>query len=162
MKPCQLGYNCELMSQINTNKWGDKHCENENACQEWALSWGLPYTYSEREKKLTVEFISTRYYWKKNTIQGDSRDSLGCNIDGMEFGFSCPASERMLSADFGGDELDIREIIIRELTEAGWQEAVTLSMQPKITRDGLKAVKPTITRIIGRLKFLIADKLRRL
>jgi hypothetical protein len=78
----------------------------------------------------------------------------------MEFGFSCPASERMMS-DLGDDELDIRKIIIRELTEEGWQEAVTLSMQPKITRDGLEAVKPTITRIIGRVKNLIADKLRR-
>jgi hypothetical protein len=148
------------MSQININKWGDRHCDNENACQEWALSWGLPYTYSATEKMLTVEFRPTRYYWKKQTIQGDLWDSWGCNIKGMEFGFSCPASERMMS-DLGDDELDIKEIIIRELTHAGWEEAVALSLQPKITRDGLIAVKPTILRIIGRVRNLIIDKLRR-
>ena len=160
MKPCQLGYNCELMSQININNWGDKHCANENACKEWALSWGLPYTYSSKENTLTVIFRPTRYYWLKETIKRDTRDSLGCDIDEMKFGFTCPASERMIS-ESGDDGLDIRQIIIRELTEAGWQEAVTISMQPKITRDGLIAVKPTIARMIGRLRNLIVDKLRR-
>jgi len=160
MKPCQLGYNCELMSQININKWGDRNCANKDACQEWALSWGLPYTYSSKENRLTVVFRATRYYWLKETIQRDTWDSLGCNIDGMKFGFTSPASERMIS-DSGDDELDIEEIIIRELTEAGWQEAVPLSKQPKISRDGLIAVKPTITRMIGRLRNLIINKLRK-
>lgn len=160
MKECQLGYDCQSMAKITTNKWGEKHCENQNACEEWALSWGLPYRYSVEEKTLTVEFRPTRYYWRQYTIQGDSWDSWGCNINGMEFGFSCPASEKMIS-DLGDDELDIREIIIRELTNAGWQEAVTLGLQPKITRDGLIAVKPTILRIIGRVRNLIIDKLRR-
>jgi hypothetical protein len=158
---CQLGYDCQSMAQIIANKWGDKHCDNENACKEWALSWGLPYRYSAEEKILTVEFRPTRYYWRKETIEGASWDIRTCRINGMEFGYSCPASERMMSADFGSDELDIKDIIIRELTEAGWQEAITLGLQPKITRDGLIAVKPTVLRIIGRLRNLIIDKLRR-
>jgi len=160
MKPCQLGYNCELMSQINTNKWGEKICQSEEACQEWALSWGLPYTYSPEERKLTVVFRATRYYWLKETTYRNEGNVFGkdCKIDGMKFGLSMAASERMVAPD-GNDELNATAIIIRELTEAGWQKAIPLSMQPKITRDGLIAVKPTVLRIIGRFRNLIIDKL---
>ena len=160
MKPCQLGYNCELMSRINTNKWGEKICENQIACQEWALSWGLPYTYSPEERKLTVEFRPTRYYWLKETVYRNDGNVFGadCKIYGMKFGLNMAASEKMISAD-GSDELDVREIIIRELTEAGWAEAISIGMQPKINRDGIIAVKPTVLRMIGKFRNLIIDKL---
>lgn len=160
MKPCQLGYNCELTAKINTNKWGEKICESQNACQEWALSWGLPYTYSPEEKKLTVEFRPTRYYWLKETVHRNNCNTFGaeCKINGMKFGLSMAASERMISVD-GEDELDVKEIIIRELTEAGWAEAISIGMQPKINKDGLIALKPTVLRIIGRFRNLISDKL---
>ena len=160
MKACQLGYNCELTAKINTNKWGEKICENQNACQEWTLSWGLPYTYTPEERKLTVEFRPTRYYWLKETVHRNNCNTFGaeCKINGMKFGLSMAASEKMISVD-GDDELDVKEIIIRELTEAGWAEAISIEMQPKINRDGLIAFKPTVLRIIGRLKNLIIDKL---
>ena len=165
MKPCQLGYICELMAEIKINKWGEEICQSEAACQEWALSWGLPYTYIPEEKQLIVVFRATRYYWLKETTYRNSFDDgdvfgKDCKIDGMKFGLSMSAAERMLAPD-GDDELDASAIIIRELTEAGWQEAVPLSKQPKISRDGLIAVKPTITRMIGRLRNLIIDKLRK-
>jgi hypothetical protein len=161
MKPCQLGYICELMAEIKTNKWGEKICQSQEACQEWGLSWGLPYTYSPEERKLTVEFKPTRYYWYKETVYRNDGNVFGadCKIYGMKFGLSMAASERMLSVD-GGDELDVREIIIRELTQAGWAEAISIEMQPKITRDGIVAVKPTISRMLGKLRNLIIDQLR--
>jgi hypothetical protein len=160
MKPCQLGYICELTAKINTNKWGEKICESQEACQEWALSWGLPYTYSPEERKLIVEFRPTRYYWLKETVYRNDGNVFGadCKIYGMKFGLSMAASEKMISAD-GSDELDVREIIIRELTEAGWAEATSIGMQPKISRDGIIAVKPTVLRIIGRFRNSIIDKL---
>ncbi|WP_445250844.1 hypothetical protein [Microcoleus sp. OTE_8_concoct_300] len=162
MKPCQLGYICELTAKINTNKWGEEICENREACEEWALSWGLPYTYSAEEKKLTVEFRPTRYYWLKVTTYRNDGNIFGadCKIDGMKFGLSMAASERMIS-EYGGDELDVREIIIRALSEEGWAEAVSIEMQPKISRDGIKAIKPTLLRMIGKFRKLIVEKLNR-
>jgi hypothetical protein len=76
----------------------------------------------------------------------------------MKFGLSMAASERMISRD-GSDELDVREIIIRELTKAKWAEAISIEMQPKISRDGIIAVKPTVLRMIGKFRNLIIDKL---
>ncbi len=162
MKPCPLGYNCEYMSQVNTDKWGDKHCENENACKEWALSWGLPYKYLQKEKTLVVEFKPHRYYWAKEVQKLNPWDSWVCDINGMEFGWSCPASDKMMTWDFESDELDITAIIIQELTNAGWQEAVPLSLKPKLSTHGIIALKPTILTIISKVKNSIVDRLRRL
>lgn len=164
MKPCQLGYICELMAEIKINPWGEEICQSEAACQEWALSWGLPYTYIPEEKKLIVEFRPTRYYWLKvttyrNVLEGGDILAKECRIDGMKFGLSMTAAERMIAPD-GDDELDASAIIIRELTETGWQEAVPLSMQPKISRDGVTAVIPTILRIVGRFKKVVTEKLK--
>ena len=155
MKPCQLGYICEVTAKINTNKWGEQICESQQACEEWALSWGLPYIYSPEERKLTVEFRPTRYYWLKETVYRNDDNVLAadCKIYGMKFGLSMAASERMI-----GDELDVKEIIIRELTETGWAEAISIEMQPKIRRDGITAIKPTLLRMIGRFRNLIIDQ----
>jgi hypothetical protein len=165
MKPCHLGYICELMADIKTNKWGEKICQSENACQEWALSWGLPYTYNPEERKLTVEFRPTRYYWMKEThyrneLSTEPMAIIGqdCKIDGMKFGLSMAAAEQMLSEN-EGNELDVKEIIIQALTQEGWAEAISIGMQPKITRDGITAVMPTLSRMLGRFKNLIAEKL---
>jgi hypothetical protein len=164
MKPCHLGYICELMAEIKTNKWGENICQSEQACQEWALSWGLPYRYISKEKQLIVVFRPTRYYWLKettyrNTIADSNHDVFGkdCKIDGMKFGLMSAAAT-MYSPD-ADEEINVTEIIIRELTEAGWQEAIPLSMQPKISRDGIKAVMPTILRILGKFKKVVTEKL---
>lgn len=160
MKPCSLGYICELTAKINTNKWGEGICENREACEEWALSWGLPYTYNPKERKLTVEFRPTRYYFLMNTTYRNDENIFGadCKIDGMKFGLSRPAADHMISED-GGNELDVREIIIQALKAEGWAEAISIEMQPKISRDGITAVIPTMLRILGRLKKVVTEKL---
>lgn len=160
MKPCQIGYICELMADIKTNKWGEEICTSEEACQEWALSWSLPYTYNEEKRELIVIFKASRYYWLKETHYRNDGDVFGkdCKINGMSCGLYMTASQRMM-APSGDDELDVTAIIIRELTKVGWQEAVPLSLQPKITRDGLIAVKPTLLRIVGRFRKTIIEKL---
>jgi hypothetical protein len=151
------------MSQINTNKWGEKICQSENACQEWTLSWGLPYKYNPEERKLTVEFRPTRYYWLKETVYRNDDNTLAqdCKIyGGMTFGLSMAAAEKMISED-GGNELDVKKIIIQALTEEGWAEAISIEMKPKISRDGITAVIPTLSRMLGKFKNLIAEKLNR-
>jgi hypothetical protein len=64
----------------------------------------------------------------------------------------------MISED-GGNELDVREIIIQALKAEGWAEAISIEMQPKISRDGITAVIPTILRIVGRFKKVVTEKL---
>ena len=161
MKPCQLGYTCELMAEVKTNKWNEKICQIEQACQEWALSWALPYRYNAEKKELIVVIKASRYYWLQVTTYRNGENEFGkdCKINGMECGLYMTASQRMI-APGGEDELDASEIILKELTEAGWQEGVSISMQPKIARDGIAAVISTMKRTIGRLRNLIIDKLK--
>jgi len=158
MKPCQLGYICELTAKINTNKWGEEICENREACEEWTLSWGLPYTYNAEERKLTVEFTPSRYYWLKVTTHRNEGNVFGaaCRIDGMKFGLSMTTREQIRSSN---DGVDIEKIIIQALTEEGWGEPVSIGMQPKISRDGITAIIPTLSRMLGRFRKMIIETL---
>jgi len=116
---CPLNYNCQLM-RAYTDDEGNTKCENDEACENFGLSWNLPYEYDE-DGVLTVTNDPARFYWKKDLNGGRENFNLEnpyCPIKGMEAGFYY----RGINVD-EEEKIDYREIIRAEWKKAGWEEA---------------------------------------
>lgn len=115
---CPLNYNCQLMG-VYTDEEGKTKCENDEACENFGLSWNLPYEYDE-DGVLTVTNDPARFHWIKD-LEGTKHFNLDnpyCPIKGMEAGFyyraACIDEE---------EKIDYRQIIKAEWKKAGWEEA---------------------------------------
>jgi hypothetical protein len=115
---CPLNYNCQLMGAY-TDDEGNTKCENDESCENFGLSWNLPYEYEDGV--LTVTNNPARFYWKKDLNGGRKNFNLEnpyCPIKGMEAGFYY----RGINVD-EEEKIDYREIIRAEWKKAGWEEA---------------------------------------
>jgi len=145
MKPCQLGYNCELMSPININKWGNKYCENEEACEHFTISWNLPYEYDE-EGALVVTNDPARFYWKKdlNAKSDFELERAYCPINGMVAGFYY----RAVNID-EHEKIDSRQLIRVEWKKAGWEMASPIRETEEQTR--VRKLNAEVRKIINEI-----------
>ena len=118
---CPLNYSCQLMGAY-TDDEGNNKCENEEACENFGLSWNLPYEYDE-EGVLTVTNNPTRFYWKKelNGTKDFNLENAYCPIKGMEAGFYYRAP--YINEE---EKIDYRKIIRAEWKKAGWEQAITI------------------------------------
>lgn len=126
MEHCPLNYNCELMCETVVNEFtGEKTCTNESTCEQYSLSWGLPYEYYPEKKLLIVQDTRFRYFWDKEVLRMDRRNwnCKVCPIDGMIAGNYTVASSSM---PFRIGTVSIHEQMRIELKEAGWMPAVSI------------------------------------
>lgn len=121
----------------------DKHldevsCLNEDACENFSLSWGLPYEYNLKERILIVKDCPARFYWEKET-QAHLWNWHNCQINGMEAGWYCEAP----NID-SYERIDYKKMIKREWKKAGWASAIP---NPKF--EEYKAKKNLIMEILN-------------
>ncbi len=57
-----------------TDDKGNTKCENEESCENFGLSWNLPYKYENGV--LTVTNNPARFYWKKYLNGGTKNFNL--------------------------------------------------------------------------------------
>jgi len=117
MIECPLGYTCELMCNQYIDDEGNFRCENDEACEQFGLSWNLPYEYDEDEKILTVTNDPVSFHWQKEIGKSPKFESH-CHINGMQAGFYY----RAMSIDTE-EIIDYRQIIRREWQKTGWSAA---------------------------------------
>jgi hypothetical protein len=115
---CPLGYKCGLMGGIEETEENSKG-ENEYACEQFSLSWNLPWEYDE-DGALIVTNDPTRFWWKKdlNAKSDFELENPYCPIKKMEAGFYYRAT----SID-EEEKIDYRQIIRAEWKKAGWEMA---------------------------------------
>jgi hypothetical protein len=115
---CPLNYNCQLMGAY-TDDEGNTKCENDEACENFGLSWNLPYEYDE-DGVLVVTNDPTRFYWEKelNGTKDFNLENPYCPIKGMEAGFYYRTP--YINEE---EKIDYRQIIRAEWKKAGWEQA---------------------------------------
>ena len=115
---CPLGYNCASMGATKETEEGTK-CENEYACEQFTLSWNLPWEYDE-DGALIVTNDPARFWWKVdlNAKSKFELDNAYCPIKGMQAGFYY----RVAHID-EEEKIDYRQIIRNEWKKAGWEMA---------------------------------------
>ncbi len=115
---CPLGYKCGLMGGIEETEENSK-CENEYACEQFSLSWNLPWEYDE-DGALIVTNDPARFWWKKdlNAKSDFELENAYCPIKGMQAGFYYRAAH--IDEE---EKIDYRQIVRAEWKKAGWEMA---------------------------------------
>jgi hypothetical protein len=132
MKPCPINYNCESMSEVCINEFsGEASCKNEVTCEQYSLSWGLPYEYFAEENLLVVKKTIFRYFWSKEVLKMDRRhgNCKVCPINGMEAGNYIEAHSELALRPKG---INIRNQIKIEMEQEGWMAAAPIESKPKV------------------------------
>ncbi len=111
------------MCEVTSNFIGDSRCQNESACEEFSLSWGLPYEYYPKENLLVVQNTTFIYYWEKEVLRMNWNCKV-CPINGMEAGNYDVAPYSSLPINHGNISIDSQMKI--EMQKAGWMAAVPI------------------------------------
>ena len=131
MEPCPLNYSCELMCEILVNEFtGEKSCQNESTCEQFSLSWDLPYEYYPKENLLVVQDTRFTYFWNKEVLRMNRMNwnCKVCPINGMEAGSYVMADSNIILSP---GSISIHKQMRIEMEEAGWMAAVSIK-RPQI------------------------------
>jgi hypothetical protein len=133
------------MGEITEDTEGNCECENKEGCENFTLSWNLPYEYDE-DGALTVTNDPARFWWKKdlNAKSNFELDNAYCPIKGMEAGFYY----RAVNID-EEEKIDYRQIIRAEWKKAGWEMASPIRENEEDRR--LRQLRAELKELIERL-----------
>jgi hypothetical protein len=140
------------MSEVCINEFsGEASCKNEATCEQYSLSWELPYEYFAEKNLLVVKKTLFRYFWNKEVLKMDWRHGnlKVCPINGMEAGNYIEAHSSLALRPQG---LIISNQIKIEMEQEGWMAAVSIESKPKLIMAEQSRSCPGLGMIISHPK----------